>query len=147
MNKSLIDKHIYKSVHPGSTPEDLNYYAVRTLENDKPDIAIVNVGTNKLGKEDAFDIAKGIMKVVKTCQEHGCNKVYVSAITYRSDYPDQVLKLNNILDAWQFSNNFKLIYNGNIDATCISRDRRHLNNKGKAKLSSNFINVLNKMHN
>lgn len=147
MNKSLINKYAFKSIHPGSTPEDLNYYCVRTLKKENPDIAIINVGTNKIGRDDPFTIAKDITNIVKTCQQHGCNKVFVSSITYRSDYQNEVLQLNNILEAWQVIHDFKLIYNNNIDATCISKDGIHLNNKGKAKICSNFINVLNKLHN
>ena len=103
-------------------------------------------GQTKL-EETIHSIADGIMKVVKTCQKYGCNKVFVSAITFRPNFPNEVSKLNNILESWQVTHDFKLIYNNNIDATCISRDRRHLNNKGKNILSSNFVNILNKLYN
>lgn len=144
LNRELKNKHAYKRLFPGVTPDDLQYYCLRTLEKDKPDIAIINVGTNNIGKEDPFNIASEIIKVVKLCQERGCNKVYVSSIIHRPDYPDMVVQLNNILHQWQFHHDYELIYNDNINSTCICNDKIHLNYKGKDILSTNFRNILNK---
>ena len=71
LSNSLRNKIVYKKVFPGATPKDLLYYCKRTLLNDKPDIAIINVGTNRIGKDDPFEIAKDISDVVSTCQKEG----------------------------------------------------------------------------
>ena len=98
---------------------------------DKPDSCIINVGTNDIGKQDPFIIAEDIIKIVNICQEHGCNKVYISTIVYRHEYQDAVIQLNNILRAWQAFHEYKLIYNDNIDYLCISYDKIHLDDKEK----------------
>ena len=143
LNNALENKHAYKRIFPGATPSDMQYYCVRTLELDKPDIAIIHSGTNRVGKDDPFTIANDIVKIVKTCQEGGCNTVFVSEIIYKPDYPDIVQQVNNILRTWQFLHDFKLIYNENIQSNCICGDNVHLNNKGKLRLCSNFRRALN----
>ena len=50
-----------------SNPIKLQFYCVKTLVDDNPDMSIINVGTNLIGKEDPFKIAKDIMHVLKTC--------------------------------------------------------------------------------
>ena len=144
LNRALENKEAYTRVFSGATPADVNYYCVRTLENEKPDICILHVGTNQIGKVDPFAIAADIIKVVKTCQSKGVNKVYISGIIQRSDYPDQVILLNNILRAWQPLHDFTFIFNENLDSSCISYDKKHLNRKGKSRLASNFRRALNK---
>ena len=64
LNRALENKTTYKKVFPGGTPEDVDYYSVRTLTVDKPDISIIHTGTNRIGKSDPFEIAHGIIKNV-----------------------------------------------------------------------------------
>ena len=54
LNKALKNKHAYKRVFPGANPEDIQYYCVRTLENEKPDIAVIHAGTNCVGEDDQY---------------------------------------------------------------------------------------------
>ena len=108
LNRGLEGKFTYKKVFPGATPADLNYYCVRTLEKDKPDICIIHGGTNRIGKDDPFTIAREIINTVKTCKEKGSNMLFVSGVVNRPDFPDQVKQLNNILYQWQFLHDYRL---------------------------------------
>ena len=147
MNRALVKKTAFKKVYIGATAEDLEHYCLRPLQTEKPDICIVHIGTNNIGKEDdPFSIADKIIRVVKACQTNGCNKVFISSIIYRPDYPDVVIQLNNILRQWQALHNYELIYNDNINDSCIANDNLHLSTKGKNRLSSNFRRALNKLH-
>ena len=144
LNRSLVNKTMYKKVFPGATPEDVDYYSVRTLTNDCPDITVIHTGTNQVGKKDPFEIARGIIKNVITCKELGVNKVFVSGVIMRKDYPEQVRTLNNILEQWQFLHDYTFIYNENITEECLAWDQHHLNNRGSLRLSANFRRALNK---
>ena len=146
LSNSLRNKVVYKKVFPGATPKDLLHYSTRTLQNDKPDMAILNIGTNRIGKEDPFERAKDIIAIVKSCQKEGCDEVFVSAITTRGDFPDLVIQLNNILRAWEGKYDYRLIFNDNIDYLCLAKDQHHLNNIGITRLRANFRNVLEKCH-
>ena len=144
LNRALENKHSYKKVFPGATAADLNYYCVRTLEKDRPDISIIHGGTNRIGKDDAFEIAEEIVETVRTCKSYGCNKVFVSGIINRPDHSEEVVKLNKILYNWQFLHNFTFIFNENIHSDCLAWDKHHLNVKGSLRLTSNFRRALNK---
>ena len=131
----------------GATASDLEWYCVRLLEMETPDICIIHVGTNDIGQEtDAFKIAEKIIKVVKMCHEKGCNKVYVSSLIYRPDHPNLVVQINNVLMNWQALYNYEVICNDNIDEYFIARDKLHLSRRGKDRLWSNYRRTLNKLH-
>ena len=87
LNDQISNKSAYKKVFGGSTPSDLEYYCVTTLVDEQPDVAIIHVATNRIGKDDPFVIAKGIMNIVKVCQDRGCNTVFYLAL-----YTDQTIQ-------------------------------------------------------
>ena len=52
-------------------------------EQDKPDTAIINIGSNNFRGQNSHEIYKDIIKVVDIFHAHGVNDVYVSAIPLR----------------------------------------------------------------
>jgi len=93
---------------------------------------------------DPFEIARNIIENVYTCKEHGCDKVFVSGIIMRTDYPEQVETLNKILEQWQFLYDYTFIFNTNIKKDCLAYDNHHLNKRGSLRLTANFRRALNK---
>ena len=144
LNESLDNKTAYKKIFLGATAADINHYSARTLEMEHPDIAILHAGTNSVGKEDPFKIAKDLMNCVDTCKKYGCNKVFVSGIVDRPDFSNEVSFLNNILYHWSFLHGYTFIFNENLRYDCLARDKLHLNFKGVLRLGANFRRALNK---
>ena len=144
LNRSMENKRAYKKIFLGATPADINHYCVRTLETDHPDIAIIHAGTNSIGKNDPFQIAKDLVQCVETCKSRGCSTVFVSGIVDRPDFSAEVSTLNNILYHWSFLHGYTFIYNENIRYDCLARDELHLNYKGALRLGANFRRALNK---
>ena len=64
--------------YPGGTPKELKHYCTYTFDNDKPDTVVINIGTNRIGKLEASEIAKDIGEIVTVAHNHGVNKVFVS---------------------------------------------------------------------
>ena len=146
LNDGLVNKTIYRKHYPGATPDDIHHYCSRTLDLDKPDIAVLHVGTNKVMHEDPFETAQGIMKIVGLCKDYGCNQVFVSGIVYRPDAEETVTQLNNILYQWSYLHGYTFIFNSNIKEDCLDNGKLHLTDRGSARLSSNFRRALNKPH-
>ena len=144
LNKSLKNKKAYKKFFPGATPDEVHHYCTRTLGRDKPDIAVIHVGTNKVKDQDPFEIARSIIKIVETCKDYGTNTVFVSGIVYRPDAVECVNQLNTILYQWSFLHGYSFISNENIKYDCLDRDELHLNFRGSSRLTSNFRRALNK---
>ena len=82
--------------------------------------------------------------MVKVCQQHGVNEVYVSEIIYRPDKEKEVEEVNVFLKARSVIDNFRLISNRNIYRRHLRKnDQLHLNIYGTNILANNFINSLN----
>ena len=144
LNRALENKEVYKRIFLGATAADINYYSMRTLICDRPDISVVHAGTNSIGKDDPFNIAKEIAEVVNTCKLHGCERVFVSCVIDRPDYSEDVQILNNILYQWSFIHGYTFIDNDNIRYDCLARDDLHVNFKGAKRLTANFRRALGK---
>jgi hypothetical protein len=144
LNRGMENKRAYKKIFLGATPADINHYCVRTLEMNHPDIVVLHAGTNSLGVNNPFTIAKDLVECVNTCKKHGCNTVFVSGVVDRPDLSEDVSTLNNILYQWSFLYGYTFIHNSNIRSDCLARDELHLNYKGALRLGANFRRALNK---
>ena len=133
LNRALENKEAYKRIFLGATAADINYYSMRTLIQDRPDISVIHAGTNNIGKDDPFNIAKEVTEIVNSCKLHGCERVFVSGIM-----------LNNILYQWSFLHDYTFIDNDNIRNDCLARDDLHVNYKGAQRLTANFRRALGK---
>ena len=149
-NYWLDDKHATKVPFPGATVEKAAYYMKPTLEEESPDIVILNIGTNNLTKnrtQTEEDIAGEIIKMVEECRYMGVNEIFVSGLTVRKGWLNQIKNINNILIQKASAHNFKFIDNENIKYEDLSYDGLHLQKEGTIKLANNFIYVLNNMYN
>ena len=133
----------YRTYYPKATAVNLKHYCTEPLNHDKTDEVIIHVGTNSLGKEDTCKIAKDITEVVKTVREHGVNKIYVSAITFRPGFENEVKQVNDILYQKSHIYDYKFIGNTNITSSFIFKDKTHLTDDGTKMLSANFIRAVN----
>lgn len=146
LSQKINNGHAYRQHLPGGTPKQLLHYCTFTLEKDKPDTVIINVGTNRLGRDDSFTIANDIINIASTCRGFGVNKVYVSSITYRPDFVNEIKELNDILYAKRTIHDYEFIFNTNINHMHIWRDNLHLNDAGTTILTNNFVHAINNAH-
>ena len=144
LNRGMENKQAFKRIFLGATPADINHYCVRTLEREHPDIVVFHAGTNSLGANTPFSIARDLVECVDTCKKRGCDTVFVSGVVDRPDFSDDVTALNNILYQWSFLHGYTFIHNSNVGNDCLARDKLHLNYKGAQRVGANFRRALNK---
>ena len=84
-----------------------------------------------------------ILNVVKKCQKHGVNEVYVSGITCRPNFQDEINGINQLLQTNAGNHGYTYINNDNIQEEHLWDDRVHLSNTGIYLLQSNFLIFLN----
>ena len=142
-NSHIINGYAYRKSFPGATSKDLAHYCLLSLQEDKPDTCIINVGTNNVNRNKPHDIATEIMNIVDICHKYGVNDVYVSSIPFRLGHEQAVNDLNNLLRGKTYLNDFILINNSNITRSHICRDNIHLNYSGTALVANNFIRAIN----
>ena len=134
-----------KRAFGGATAAQLNYYVQAALNEDHPDRAIINVGTNNLTKKDQtpLQIAEEIIEVAQTCREGGVNEIYVSGITCRPQFQEKINEINKLLEYYAGIKNYTYIDNSCIGREHLQRDKLHLNKEGIHILSDNFLKHLN----
>ena len=82
-NHYIKNGYAYRKLFLGATIKDLDHHCELSLRDDKPDACVINIGSNNLGKDQPYEIAKQIINIVNKCHEYGVNKVYVSSIPMR----------------------------------------------------------------
>ena len=127
---------------PWCHPLELAHYCRPTLGKGNIDAIIIHVGTNCLASDDPDTIAKDVQEIVKVCKEYGINDIFVSGITYREYFENEILNFNNFLMSSQSYHNFTFISNENIIISDLWKDRIHLNENGLSKIANNFIKAM-----
>ena len=146
LNHDIQNGHAYRKYHPGATPKELAHYCLLTLEKDKPDVVVINAGTNSIPNDDIYDIGNEIFNLVKICRQHGVREIYVSGIVFRSQYASKVRELNNYIESKKLYYDFKFINNDNILSDDIGNDKLHLNYQGVVKIANNILDGINTLH-
>ena len=85
-NKQLNNKKAYKRCFDGGDTKALLHFALYVLENDKPDIVIINVGSNNMRKDKPVTVAEDIITLVDLCKKQGVGQTFVSAVTRDTDF-------------------------------------------------------------
>ena len=118
--------------HPGTTTDDIIDYIKPTIRQ-KPDMVIINSGTNDLTKD--VNTMSRVQKVVAAAKEIDTEskiKLGLSDITARGDInkEEDVVINNNRLEKYCKENEFFFIDNSNVDVSCLNKRKLHLNRKG-----------------
>ena len=140
-NNLLKNGYCVKRACGGLTASQLKYIALESIIEDKPDIIIVNAGTNNFTKkrnQTAHEIAFEIVDIVKTCHTEGVENILVSSITCRPRFQRQIDEVNELLKYNAGIYNYVFIDNACIREEHLKRDQTHLNSEGINILSNNF---------
>ena len=131
---------------PGASTEDL-IDLIKPAIRKNPDIVVVHTGTNDL--QDNCNIVKKAKKLVSALKEvdkDNSIKIAFSGIISREDededFKDKIMDVNNKLKNYCNSAGMDFINNLNIDGSCLSRGKLHLNRKGTAALAKIFCRFI-----
>ena len=118
-----------------------------TLSNPKyakkTDIIIVHAGTNDITNDTkSFENYKKITDTVKS-KLPNC-KYAISNVIIRKDKAniEKVIEFNSRLSKFCSKNKMDIIENENLDGSCLSFKKLHLNKKGNSYLANNFSDFL-----
>ena len=140
----MNNKKAYKRCFEGADTKALQHYTTHTLINNKPDIVIINVGSNNMRRDKPVCIADDIIGIASQCKKYGVNQVLISGLTPQIGSQKKIDELNSILESRQEECEYSFIQNQNILASeHLWRDKVHLNDAGLALLANNFLKALN----
>ena len=130
--------------HPGASSEDLLDYIKPELRKS-PEKVIIHVGTNDLKKN--IKTIDNIKQIIDYAGSKSPNTaISVSLMTIRNDdkkTSSLLVQMNERLKKFAIKNKISYIEHKNINDSCLSAGKLHLNKKGKSLLAKNFANHLN----
>ena len=95
-----------------------------------------------------MDTIKNLKQILsESKRESPQTNVVLSSVTTRSDrvgIKKEVANLNKCIKTLAGENGIQLIDNSNIDLSCLSSRKLHLNRKGDTMLAHNFLKFLDK---
>ena len=132
--------HMKIKANPGATTENIIDYIKPNIRK-KPDFLLVHCGTNDL--TNGINIMTKIRKVVATVSftdnERKIKLGFTSTICRKDvDKTDEITAVNDRLQKYCLSKGLLFFDNSNIDASCLNRDKLHLNRQGTSVLVDNF---------
>ena len=129
--------------HSGATTEDICDF-IKPEVHKKTDIIIVHAGRNDFtNNTKSFENYKKITDTIKS-KLPNC-KYAISNVMNRKDKPDiekKVIEFNSRLSKFCSKNKIDIIGNENLDGSCLSFKKLHLNKKGNSYLANNFLDFL-----
>ena len=110
----------------------------------KPDVIIVRAGTNDITNNTrSFDNYKKITDTIKSKLPN--YKYAISNVVTRKDKPDienKVIEFNSRFSKFCSKNKVDIIENENLDWSCLSFKKLHVNKKGNSYLANKFLDFL-----
>ena len=151
--RGLGKKHIVKiRKHPGATTTDMIDY-IKQVQRRKPDCIILHAGTNDIGKDEIDTIANMREIIQEKSKECPDTELVLSLTTTRNNQNGlarEVEKLNAKVKHLAKELKIRTIdhdHDENIDETCLSFKKLHLNKKGNSVLARNFLDFINEFRN
>ena len=141
------DHNVKIKPHSGATTRDIVDY-LKPVTRKKPDGIIIHAGTNDLTSKDQIDTEKNFNTMIEDVKRDSPETVIVlSTAVMRKDKQAvdkkvSVSELNRKIKEIAKAQNISVIDNSNLDVSCLSRKKLHLNEKGNSYLAMNFINFL-----
>ena len=149
--ESTPKARVYVKSFSVANTNQLDYYVVSLMVDEKPDNVVIHIGSNDKTKFNynnvtAEELAHRIISIGFKCRSYGVSNIAVSSILKRSSFNiNQVIyQVNNILKCLCRINNFSFICNDLVNENYLWKDGLHLTNEGSSFLLNNFINYLNR---
>lgn len=141
-NNGLSDKNHSTNVKSfsGATSIDMIDF-IKPIATKKPDAIVLHIGTNDISKS-IINTGENIQRIIDHIKETSpVTEVLLSNICHRGDktiYKEMVKDRNKEIFEVATSNNLRLIDNHNIDDSCLTKKKLHLNRKGFSRLAINM---------
>ena len=148
LNNSFKNAKCVIKSFSGAKIDDLQHYAIPPLEQEKPDIAVIHVGSNNVTYDNLGDdpnvIAEKIIQIGQRCIEYGVKDVIISSIFVKHSLKLSafIRKINDELRVLCELCNFKFVSNDNIIRKHLCGDGVHLTTSGTNILAGNIVDFI-----
>lgn len=132
----------------GAKIQDLQHYIIPPLKEEKPDIAVIHIGSNNVTynnlDNDPTVVAENIIKIGQSCIEYGVKDIVISSIFIKNSLKLSafIRKINDELRVLCTLHNFSFVSNDNIFRKHLCGDGVHLDISGTNILAENIVNFM-----
>ena len=123
-NYSIRDTHTVIKTFDGATTKRLGHHDLSILKEDKPDSALIHIGTNDVNNHKLYAVspeklASDIIEIDRTCKSFNVKEVFVSSVLCRNEIilSNQLNRTNELLNKLCKENDFNHISNSNITSS------------------------------
>ena len=130
--------------HGGASTEDIKDH-IKPVLRKKPNLIIVHACTNDLTNDRVNTIDNWNEIIESAKRKSPDNEIVFATLTIRKDrpgMPKRVKALNSKIREFCEKNNVKVNSNANVDESCLSAKKLHLNQRGNSVLARNFLNFI-----
>ncbi len=117
---------------------------VKPILRRKPDFVVLHCSTNDLTRKDGPNTTDTIEEIISDAKEQSPHtKILISTLTtrrYHEGMSKKVESMNKSSKELAKELGVLIINNDNVDVSCLSPRRLHLNKKGVSTIAGNFIN-------
>ena len=148
-NDSLINCKSHIKPFGGAKTEHMKYYIIPNLKEFKPDIVVVNIGSNDINFQnlqiDLNKLSNEIINIGLNCFRYGVREVIISSILVKKSVrlSAMIRRVNDLLKELCETNNMIYMSNDFIDRDFLSEDGVHLTYYGIRNLAGNFVDTIN----
>ena len=138
---------VYVKSFSGANTNQLDYYVVPLLVDEKPDNVVIHIGSNDITKfnynnVNAEELAHRIINICLKFTSYAVSNIAVSFILKRSSFNinQGIYQVNNILKLLCRISDFSYICNYLVNEKYLWKEGLHQTNEGSYLLLDNFIN-------
>lgn len=150
LNKSFQNAKCILKPFGGAKIEDMEHYIIPNLEQNKPDVVIIHVGSNNISYNklnvDPSVLAEKIINVGNNCIKYGVEDVVISSIFVKEsiELSAYIRKVNDVLRELCSKHKLHFVSNDNITRKHLCGDGVHLENEGTNILGDNIVSFINR---
>ena len=149
LNQSFDHAKSILKAFSGAKIQDLEHYIIPHLSEEKPDIAVIHIGSNNVTynslDKNVTDVAMSIIQIAQKCVNYGVKDIVISSVFIKDSLKLSafIRRLNDELRILCTEHNFHFVSNDNINRKYICGDGVHLTNAGTELFARNVVNFLN----
>ena len=134
----------------GAKVEDLEHYIIPNLEQNKPDVVVIHIGSNNVSYNklniDPSVLAENIIRIGTKCMQYGVEEVVISSIFVKEsiELSAYIRRVNEKLQGLCSKHKFHFVSNDNISRKVLCGDGVHLVAEGTNILGKNIVNYINR---
>ena len=127
----------------------MKYYIIPPLEDQRPDIAVIHIGSNNINYHDLnidpLKVAESIIELAEKCIEYDVKDIVISSIMVKKGLRlnAKIREVNDALESLCLLKDFHFIRNDDVTTEYLEDGGIHLTESGTNIFAGNIVDYIN----